>query len=148
MGAAELELTGTLLDEGNTTLSELEDTARLEDVTTELLAIELGITMPPSDDEDTEATDETGGTDELLGGGITELEATSEELIRLLLAIGVGVGADVLLTPFLPLPQAAIEAVITVTRTDLTSMVLAENMYNPRVVVFNINDFSEPTLPG
>ena len=37
---------------------------------------------------------------------------------------------------FLPLPQATMVVVIAASSTDLTIIVFAENIYNPRVVVF------------
>lgn len=85
-----------------------------------LLVIELDDSMVIADELLTTAEDELLGV--LLG---VTLAATDDEA-----------GGTAGVVTFFPLPHAAMVVVITASNTDLTRTVFAENIYNPRVVVF------------
>lgn len=98
--------------------------------------------------EDDATTDELETVTEL--DVITELEeiaVSDEELpIGVLEELAVGALDDTCVAElleltttgvvFLPLPHAAMVVVMAASSADLTKIVLAENIYNPRVVVF------------
>ena len=141
-----LELEATALDTDETelgllpvppieleaTVSLLEDTGIMTVSEDELTVTELRLLITELDcstdiDElSTVVTDEllTSATEELLMG--VTLVATDDE------ACGCVTGV----VTFFPLPHAAMEVVITASNTDLTRTVFAENIYNPRAVVF------------
>ena len=118
----ELEATVSLLeDAGIMTVSEDELTV----TELRLLITELDCSTD-IDELSTVVTDEllTSATEELLMG--VTLVATDDEVCGCVTGV----------VTFFPLPHAAMEVVITASNTDLTRTVFAENIYNPRAVVF------------